>query len=60
MIGRYDIKQRMYKKIADNFSDTGQYIKCLVYLKKMLRLAWKIRDEDREIEIYDLMGKALV
>lgn len=60
MIGRYDIKQRLYRKLADNLSETGCYSKSLVYLKKMLRLAWKMRDEDSEIDIYDLIGKALV
>lgn len=40
--------------------ESRQYTKSLVYLKKMLRLAWKIKDEDNEIVAYDLIGKNLM
>lgn len=60
MISRYDLKSKIYRKLADIYSETAQYNKSLVYLKKMLRLSWKIRDDDAEIEIYDLIGKTLV
>lgn len=60
MIANYEIKLKLYKKLAEHLSDAGSYSEALVCLKKMLRLAWKLRDEDSEIEIYDLLGKVLM
>jgi hypothetical protein len=33
------------------------YNHAIILLKKGLQYAWKIKDEDKEIEIYDLIGK---
>ena len=39
--------------ISSCYQMTGKYEKALIYLKKMLKLAWFIRDQDSELVIYD-------
>ncbi|EDK31363.1 hypothetical protein TTHERM_00241989 (macronuclear) [Tetrahymena thermophila SB210] len=57
---KYQIKLQLYKKVSEILSQSGQNEKALVYLKKMLRLSWKLKNDDVEIEAYDLIGKVLM
>ena len=39
---KYDLKLQCYKLLSDTYSAFKNYTKSIIYLKKMLKLAWKI------------------
>jgi tetratricopeptide (TPR) repeat protein len=45
-----------YNFIALTYSITNEYDKALIYLKKMLKHAWKINDVNAELKTYDQIG----
>lgn len=49
-------KLKVYRWLATVYQDFRNYEKAIVYLKKMLRLAWAIRDRQAELLAYDLLG----
>ena len=42
--------------IAQCYFMAGKYEKALVYLKKMLKLAWYLNDGEAELFVYDQIG----
>lgn len=52
----YPRKLDSYKWLALVYQDHQKIELALMYLKKMLRLAWAIGDHDRELLAYDLLG----
>ena len=47
---------KSYKNIALCFQYLGKYKYALIYLGKMLRLAWYLKDMNSELKAYDYIG----
>ncbi len=45
--------------ISQCFQLCGKFDKALVYLKKMLKLAWFLNDSEAELFVYDQIGYCL-
>jgi len=49
-------KLKVYRWLANVYQDYRNYNQAILYLKKMLRLAWAIQNRQMELVAYDLLG----